>query len=289
METLTKSLVVGSANFGANYGARSSQVSQQDSFKIIQEVSQRNDVFIESSESYPGAEKIIGEALGTKKFEKIIIKISPQSYSNESSFIGAVEKSLCNLNQSKVYAIMLHGVGDSLGKSKSVIQVGINSILKGGLSEKVGVSCYSISEVVETKAVFPEMGIYQLPENIVDTRKYSSRELSELSAAGVIFQVRSIFLQGLLLDARSTLESRFHETERLQQEIKTLAESQDMDSAELCLRYALSINWASQFVLGLDSYEDFRKNLEIIENAKPEVSFEVAKGSDFLVDPRNWS
>ena len=80
METLTKSLVVGSANFGAKYGARSSQVSQQDSFKIIQEVSQRNDVFIESSESYPGAEKIIGEALGTKKFENsrfiVTIKLS---------------------------------------------------------------------------------------------------------------------------------------------------------------------------------------------------------------------
>jgi aryl-alcohol dehydrogenase-like predicted oxidoreductase len=289
METLPKSLVVGSANFGAKYGAKNCQVSRPDAFKIIQEVSKRDDVFIESSESYPGAEKIIGEALGTKKFEKIIIKISPNSFSSESSFIEAVENSLCNLNQSKVYAVMLHGVGDSLGKSKSAIQAGISKILHEGLSEKVGVSCYSISEVIETKAAFPGLGIYQLPENIVDTRKYSSKELRELSAAGVIFQVRSIFLQGLLLDARLTLDSRFQETEKLQREIKTLAESQDMDSAELCLRYALSIDWASQFVLGLESYENFQRNLEIMENVRPDVSFEVAQGSDFLVDPRNWS
>ena len=289
METLPKSLVVGSANFGAKYGAKDSQVSRLDVFKIIQDVSQRSNTFIESSDSYPGAEKIIGDALGKRKFENIIIKISPKSFTTESSFIGSVENSLSNLNQSKVYAIMLHGVGNSLGSSRSVIRAGIRKILNLGLSEKVGVSCYSITEVIDTKSAFPEMAIYQLPENIVDTRKKSSKELKDLSAAGVIFQVRSIFLQGLLLGGRFMKDPRFEEIGKLHQEIKTLAESQNMDSAELCLRYALTIDWASQFVMGFENYEHFRMNLEIMESVKSNISFEVTKGSEFLVDPRKWS
>lgn len=289
METLPKSLVVGSANFGAKYGVKESQLSRLDVFKIIQDILLRNNAFIESSDSYPGAEKIIGEALGTGKFENIIIKISPKSFSSEKTFISSVENSLNNLNQSKAYAVMLHGIGDSLRSSRSAIQAGIKKTLELGLSEKVGVSCYSVSEVVETKSAFPEMGIYQIPENIVDTRKYSSKELKELSASGVIFQVRSIFLQGLLVDGRFTKDPKFEEIGKLQQEIRTLAESQDMDSAELCLRYALSIDWASQFVMGFENYEHFRRNLEIMEIVKLNTAFEVTKGSEFLVDPRNWS
>ena len=289
MKTLPKSLVVGSANFGTKYGVRDSQLSRLDVFKIIQDISQRSNAFIESSDSYPGAERIIGEALGTRQFDNIIIKISPKSFSTESLFINSVENSLKNLNQSKAYAIMLHGVGDSLGSSRSAIQAGIKKTLDLGLSERVGVSCYSVTEVIETKSAFPEMGIYQLPENIVDQKKYSSKELMNLSASGVIFQVRSIFLQGLLLGGRFLKDSRFEEIGKLQQEIKTLAERQNMDNAELCLRYALTIEWASQFVMGFENYEHFRKNLDIMETVKSDISFEVTKGSEFLVDPRNWS
>ena len=289
VENLPKKLVVGSANFGAKYGATNSQVSPADVFKIVQDISNRPNTFIESSASYQGAEKLIGEAIGTKKLENIIIKVSPKSFSDEKSFMNSVENSLQNLNQSSVYAIMLHGIGDSLSTSKSVIKAGIRKILHLKYSRKVGLSCYHIPEILEAKAAFPEMGIFQIPENIVDTRKCFSPTLRELSADGVIFQVRSVFLQGLLLEGEFTKNPRFEEIKILRKEIKTLAKNQNMNSAELCLRYALSIDWATQIVMGFENYEQYRSNLEILENKKSNISFEITKGSDFLVDPRNWS
>lgn len=289
MENLPKKLVVGSANFGARYGVRNSQVSPSDVFKIVQDISSRPNTFIESSESYHGAEKIIGEALGTRKFENIIIKVSPKSFFDEKSFMGSVENSLCNLNQSSVYAIMLHGIGDSLTISKSAIKAGIRKILQLEYSQKVGLSCYTISEILDAKAAFPEMGIFQIPENIVDKRKYSSQELSSLSAEGVILQIRSIFLQGLLLGGHINKNPKSEEIENLREEIQSLAKNQNMSSAELCLRYALSIDWATHFVMGFENYEHYRRNLKILETEKSKLSFEMSKGSDFLVDPRNWS
>ena len=289
VEILPKKLVVGSANFGTKYGATNSQVTPADVSKIVQDISNRPNTFIETSASYQGAEKIIGEALGTRKLENIIIKVSPKSFSDEKSFMNSVENSLHNLNQLSVYAIMLHGIGDSLSTSTSVIKAGIRKILHLKYSMKVGLSCYQIPEILEAKAAFPELGIFQIPENIVDTRKRYSPTLRELSADGVIFQVRSVFLQGLLLDGEFKTNPRFEEIKMLRKEIKTLAKNQNMNSAELCLRYALSIDWATQIVMGFENYEQYRSNLEIFENKKANISFETTKGSDFLVDPRNWS
>jgi aryl-alcohol dehydrogenase-like predicted oxidoreductase len=289
VDNLPKKLVVGSANFGTNYGAKNSRLSTEDAYRIVQDVSTNSNAFIETSESYQGAIKIIGEALGTRKFENIIIKVPPIKFSDEKSFMESVENSFRNLNQSKVYAIMLHGIGDSLSTSKLSMQVVLRRILKLNYSQKVGLSCYNVSEVVEAKDAFPEMEIFQIPENIADKRKYASPILKALSNDGVTFQIRSVFLQGLLISEDTSMNPRIEEIQRIRNDIEVLAKNQNINSAELCLRYGLSIDWASQIVIGFENYEHYRKNLEIITNDKPNISFEITKGSDFLVDPRNWS
>jgi len=291
VETFPKSLVIGSANFGTKYGATNSRIRSEEIFRIIQDASQRQKVFIETSASYLGAEAVIGEALKFRKYKNIILKVSPSSYSSEIAFMQSIEDSLQKINQTSVYAIMLHGVGDSLGNSKSVVEKGIKKVLKLGMSDKIGLSCYSVSEILASKAVFPEMAIFQIPENIIDRRKKYSTELGDLSAEGVIFQVRSIFLQGLLV-GKSNLNSEVgqsYELEKLRIEIETLAKAQNIENTELCLRYALDIDWASQFVMGFENFDQYCRNLQIIESKSSGISFQVSKGSDFIVDPRNWS
>jgi len=289
VETLTQSLVIGSANFGTKYGAKNSWINSDEVNRIIQDATQRQNVFIETSASYLGAEAVIGEALKFRKYKNIILKVSPSAYSSEVTFMQSVESSLLKIGQSSVYAIMLHGVGDSLGQSKKEIGAGIKNVLKSGMAEKVGLSCYSVSEVLASKAVFPEMGIFQLPENIIDRRKKNSEELSDLSENGVIFQVRSIFLQGLLIGKSDTEISQVSEFEKLRAEIQTLAAAHNIDTTELCLRYALSIRWASQFVMGFENFDQYSRNLRIFQSKGNDILFEVSKGSDFIIDPRNWS
>jgi len=289
VENLPRSLVIGSANFGSPYGAKKSWISTEEVNKIIQDATGRQNVFIETSESYLGAEAAIGEALKFRKYKNIVLKVSPSAYSSEASFMQSVESSLLKMGQSSVYAIMLHGVGDSLGNSKTAIRTGIKNLLKSGMAEKVGLSCYSVSEVLASKVAFPEMSIFQLPENIIDQRKKYSKDLSDLSESGVIFQVRSIFLQGLLIGNSDTDICQVSEFEKLRTEVETLAAVHNIDTTELCLRYALSIRWASQFVLGLENFDQYSRNLQILESQGNDFLFDVSKGSDFIIDPRNWS
>jgi aryl-alcohol dehydrogenase-like predicted oxidoreductase len=133
------------------------------------------------------------------------------------------------------------------------------------------------------------MTIFQLPENIVDRRKQNSEKLRNLAYSGVIFQVRSIFLQGLLVKKAVNLPKELKEVALIQSEIESLASRHGLESSELCLRYAQSLDWASQLVLGFDSYEQFKKNLSCIESTGPNISIDIPQASDFLIDPRNWS
>ena len=131
--------------------------------------------------------------------------------------------------------------------------------------------------------------IFQFPENIADRRKQNSEKLRELAYLGVTFQVKSIFLQGLLVKNTMNLPTELQEVELIQSEIESLATRHGLDSSDLCLHYAKSLDWASQLVLGFDSHEQFRKNLSCIERTGPKISFDIPQASDFLIDPRNWS
>ena len=103
------------------------------------------------------------------------------------------------------------------------------------------------------------------------------------------FQVRSIFLQGLLVKKAVNLPKELQEVDLIRSEIEFLANRHGLDSSELCLRYAQSLDWASQIVLGFDNYEQFKKNLSCIESIGPRISIDIPQASDFLIDPRNWS
>ena len=289
MEFHAKKLVVGTANFGSNYGINNNAISEHDVSKILKDTIVREDIFIETGENYLGAEELIGNILNSTRFNNFIIKISPKHFSSKKSILKSVEGSLTRLRQDRAFAIMLHGFGDPLKESTDSVKTAFETVLAKGLTTRVGLSCYEISEVISARELFPEMTIFQLPENIVDRRKQNSEKLRELSSLGVIFQVRSVFLQGLLVKESMNLPKELQEIELIQSEIEFLAKRNGIDSGELCLRYAQSLDWASQLVLGFDSYEQFKKNLSCIESTGPNISIDIPQASDFLIDPRNWS
>ncbi len=289
MEFPAKKLVIGTANFGSNYGINNNGIREGDVFKIVNDTILREDIFIETGENYHGSEELIGNILDSRRFNNFIIKISPKHFSSKKSFLKSVEGSLKRLRQVSAFAIMLHGLGDSPQESTETVKLALKAVLAEGLSNKVGLSCYKVSEVLYARKLFPEMTVFQLPENIADRRKQNSKELRELAYSGVTFQVRSIFLQGLLVKKALNLPKELKEVELIQSEIESLASRHGLESSELCLRYAQSLDWASQLVLGFDSYEQFRKNLSSFEHIGPNISFDIPQASDFLTDPRKWS
>jgi aryl-alcohol dehydrogenase-like predicted oxidoreductase len=246
-------------------------------------------VFLETGPSYRGVEEKIGEVLQGRDFNRIIIKVPPSAYGTVQSFMSSVDQSLSRLNREVVFAILLHGTTDAFKKHCKVIEEATKEILASQVAERVGISCYEENEVLTAIETFPDMSIFQLPENLVDRRKINSLELQRMHEKGFMLQVRSVFLQGLLLGNQKSLPPELIEIHRLRIEIERNASSNELTSRELCIQYAAGITWASQIILGAENYQQYLENLETLTSARKEISYQISQASDFVVDPRMWN
>jgi aryl-alcohol dehydrogenase-like predicted oxidoreductase len=283
-----KRLVIGTANFGSEYGKRNKRIDPVEAEQVIHHAQGCDNVLIETGNSYAGAEELLAEILSGKEFPRLIVKISPDTYKSAIDMTRAVEKSLNRLGQTHAYAVLLHGAGEMFGNDQKSVQRGTMELLKSEITFEVGLTCYTIEEVSAAKKLFPNLTIFQLPENIVDQRKRTSRTLIELANLGNTFQVRSIFLQGLLLD-QTQLPQRNEELNEIRKTLNYQASLRGISVPQLCLEYATSITWASDIVLGLESFEQYLTNLKILESSNSISTKDFGLASDFLVDPRNWS
>ena len=289
MSSLGKQLVIGTANFGLPYGVGQTQVRDSDVQRIILDAISREDVFLETGPSYIGVEEKIGEVLQGRDFKRIIIKVPPSAYGTVKSFMHSVDQSLSRLNREVVFAILLHGTTDAFKKHSKVIEEATKEILVSQVAERVGISCYEENEVLTAIKTFPDMSIFQLPENLVDRRKIDSLDLQRIHEKGFMFQVRSVFLQGLLLGNQKRLPTELIEIHRLRIEIERNASSNELTSRELCIQYAAGITWASQIILGAENYQQYLENLETLTSARKDISYQISQASDFVVDPRMWN
>lgn len=286
---MRKNLIIGTANFGNAYGVAKNQIEISDIEKVIGDAISRENVFLETSSSYIGSEKIIGHFLSGVQFENIIVKVPQENYAKSGLFIDSLQESLNLLNQRRANVVMLHGIGLALTEHAAPLKEAFNQIKQMNLAPKIGLSCYLESEISAAKSIFPEMEIFQLPENIVDRRKYKSSYLNDLVNQGNRIQVRSLFLQGLLTEALELNEDKYPGLMAIRNELKALSLSKSLSVNEICLIYGKSIEWATDLVLGFQNFDQYYQNLQIIENTENEFIFDITQGSDFLVDPRNWS
>jgi aryl-alcohol dehydrogenase-like predicted oxidoreductase len=154
-----------------------------------------------------------------------------------------------------------------------------------------GQSVYSADEVKATCAL-PGIGRLQVPGNILDRRAILAR-----GSASVFLDVRSIYLQGVLLDDPRTADLRAPGAARISATVQAAASALDASLAPLLVASVLAIvGPGDRVVIGVDDVSELeaireaveipgdtvRQFLKDIENiaADPAVSR--------ILDPRQW-
>jgi hypothetical protein len=116
-------------------------------------------------------------------------------------------------------------------------------------------------DVPSQKKLFPEFMSFQLPEVVMNRQSINSKELLRLHEAGNRLEVRSIFLQGLLLLDINSLPAFFLPVRNLFSEFWHSLSVNEISVLEACVTYSKSIPWASGIVVGA---EDNGQLLEIV-------------------------
>ena len=284
-------LALGSANFGLNYGVanKTGRISECELADILFFAQQACIEVIDTAQAYGDSETRIGSLCENKKFN-FVTKIGAEvaNESRDQNMISSVKQSCRRLNQSQLYAVMLHRPEVLLlDKGRDVVR-GLRMLKEQGIVSKVGVSIYS-PEILEAISGIIKLDIVQMPFNIFDQQILSSGWSDKLKSAGVEIHTRSVFLQGVLLMRRSSLPKYFTKywPAHFDSWYKFLNDNR-ADPLEVALKFALQQNWIDKVVVGVDSVSHLNALVKI-EKSSEQIDFPLLSSNNpNLIDPSRW-
>lgn len=205
-----KNLIIGTANFGQQYGViQKKKIKLSQVKKIIDFANQKKIKFFDTSLRYKNSEKILGKNI--TKHSKIITKIPPipsnvKFNDIEKWFDKQISLSLKKLKVKKFYAILLHKPESLLKKKGYKLYKALIDQKKKKITEKIGISIYNFDTLNKILKKF-EIDVVQLPFNVFDQRLLYKKLIYHQKKPEI--HIRSIFLQGLLLMNPDELPKKF--------------------------------------------------------------------------------
>ena len=284
-------LSLGTANFGMAYGVGSSEkhLGLFQASKILKTASKGGFSHLDTATAYGNSEKILGDLLSKKKNFRITTKLKPSECIDAKTIVQSVKESLYRTKQAKHWAVLLHNPQILLEGNSKEIQLGLNEIVDIGLTERVGISAYNESEIVQAKSLAPLLSVFQVPENVCDQRLKESPNLFKLALEDNIIFVRSIFLQGLLLMDPLSLPIKVANGSLGLKKLGDFCNKHGVSIIDLCIGYAKSIPWSSGLIFGADSENQIHE-ISNSFNSTIEIDYSDAPKLDhWFLDPRNWS
>jgi len=214
---LIKKLVLGSAQFGINYGiANSKGKLKTKEIKKIINISKKKGVFkIDTAINYGSSQKDLGKN-NLDKF-KIITKLPSLPLSIREKDISQwvefkIINSLKELKVKKIYGLLFHEPQNLLGKKGKQLFNSVNNLKKNGLIDKIGISVNNFKILRKLVGLY-SFQIVQVPFNILDRRVLKFINL--LKRKKIKIYARSIFLQGLLLSKRIFRKKKFSKWKKI--------------------------------------------------------------------------
>lgn len=128
-----------------------------------------------------------------------------------------------------------------------------------------GISAFANSDYGE----IAQSGIdaVQIPLNIFAWNQIENGELKKLHDAGMIVFVRIVYLQGLVFKDPDSLEPHMDFARDTLLKYRELCKKCGLSPAELAISYAFSLKEVTSLVLGCDTVDQVKANIELFSNA----------------------
>lgn len=282
-------LILGTASLGMKYGVanQESEVSLLDAHSILKLSSDFGFHEVDTAPAYGNSESVIGSYNRNNHPKRVHTKISGNLDLDPRSALNSIHASIRNLGIPMIEVLHFHSSDFLINGKKSTVRAVINEIKDSGLVNKIGVSVYSETEVEKIANDWPDIEVFQVPENILDQRLIHSRVLLTAAKEEKTFVVRSVFLQGLLLMDINTIPSHLFGTIPYLVTLNNFALERCATNLEVTLSYLSLLTWASGFVVGATNTSQLTEVLTFspCKNFGNELPPPIPYP---LIDPRNW-
>lgn len=197
-----------------------------------------------------------------------------------------------------IWATLVHD-SDSLTESPDVQSAceDFSKFLSQEANSRLGFSVYSMEELRAVNAFSLTNGVVQLPYNLLASTLINSEQVKELKSKGFTIQIRSIFMQGMLL-ANSPLKkaTTLPTIERARISLAQVSAETGLSPSGILLFDALNQSLVDEVVVGLSAlsetsyFRDFDQNLMSYAEAAQELRFRIRgfQPRQHETDPKQW-
>jgi spore coat polysaccharide biosynthesis protein SpsF (cytidylyltransferase family)/aryl-alcohol dehydrogenase-like predicted oxidoreductase len=271
---LQASLVLGGAQFGMAYGiANRAGKPSDEELRAILDLAERHGVsHLDTAAGYGDSEHRIGSALAPESPLAIVTKLPPNLLDGQPPPAEAaqrahvaIDRSLWLLERASLDAVLLHRFDHYEGSGGAVWQT-LLSLKKEGKVRRIGASVYQPEEL-SALLCDPDVGLVQIPFNILDQRWLDSSVQSDIAARpDVILHGRSALLQGLLTidDPLQWPVLDGDLASHCIAGLKAMTATLGRDSvADLCFAYARAQPWLAGIVVGAETEAQMAENIRL--------------------------
>jgi aryl-alcohol dehydrogenase-like predicted oxidoreductase len=272
-ESQSSRLVLGTAQLGMRYGIanKSGQPNKLKAESIIAKVWEYGVREFDTAQAYGESELALGHALGSLGLTgeaKVISKFHPCiDYRSTISLRRALEKTLTQLGQDKLYGMMLHGE-----HFLKYWDTGLGAVLlefvEKELVEHLGISVYTPQSAIgalKTEGI----SLVQVPSNLLDRRFEDAGVFHEAQSCGKQIYVRSIFLQGLLLMNGGDLSESMRFAIPVIEKLGNVSRKTGFSLKQLALGYVKSAYSETKVIFGCETAQQATENLELWKTELP--------------------
>ena len=281
-------LVIGSAQLGMNYGLFHNKKISRKEFKKIEKLVLKSKIkFIDTATSYGDSENIIGNSKLKNLHIVTKIKIPKKNIYIKNWVFKEISKSLIKLKINKIYGVLIHDYKDLLGKNGKSYLLSLQELKKKNVIKKIGISIYKFQEIKKIWK-FWKPDLIQVPFNPLDNRILDSGWIDILKKFKVKIFVRSVFLQGLLINESSSF--RINKSHKIIiNKFRNWCYKNNVSLLQACIHFVKQFKKIDYLVVGFNNYDQLKEIIDIFKKKQFTIPKKFSTNKINLIDPRKWN
>ena len=277
-------IILGTAQFGLNYGINNSQgkISESEIEKILKYALKNNINALDTASVYGDSESIIGFLRQKHEAFKSFEVTTKFKYLKSKNLNDHILSSKKKLKIKKLDSVLFHSFQDYIHFDIKDKSTEIN---------KIGVSVYT-NEEIEKILKDPIIKCIQVPFNLLDNESQRGDILRKVKNKGIEVQARSVFLQGLFFLKFKKFPPKLSKLKPELNILKNLAKENNLSISQMALGYVFSKKYIDKVLIGVDSLSQLKSNIKfsnltLDKNLILKIDLLLSK-SPHLLNPSNW-
>lgn len=282
-------IVLGTVQFGLNYGINSAGKPDAEAIKNILNTAYKNGInLLDSAEAYGSSlDEIAAFHQSSSIRFNIINKIGDQH--KDVDIEAMLDQRLNQLDVDHFYALYFHSFS-SLKNNPKLLEI-LNNLKQKKKICRIGVSFYTNEEAEFLLNNF-DIDIVQMPFNLLDNFAQRGDVLKAFSRKNIEVHARSSFLQGLFFKDIDALEAKLQGLSSEVRKLQNICSTNSISMESLALNYVLQNNLIHKLVIGVDSEQQLLSNLNALNKGLPEKTItdvdRIFVKDTQLLYPYNW-